>query len=37
MEEKNQKKPKRKMSDYDIKDLSKELSEIESKMSKLGI
>ena len=37
MEEQKQKKTKRRAVDYDIKDLSKELSEIESKMSKLGI
>jgi hypothetical protein len=37
MEETKQKKTKRRTTDYDIKDLSKELSEIEAKMSKLGI
>ena len=37
MEEKKQKKTKRRTENYDLKDLSKELSEIESKMSKLGI
>jgi hypothetical protein len=37
MEEKSTKKPKRKRENYDIRDLSEELSEIESKMSKLGI
>ena len=36
-EEQEIKKPKRKRTDYDIKDLGEELSEIESKMSKLGI
>lgn len=37
VEDQKQKKTKRRMADYEIKDLSKELSEIESKMSKLGI
>ena len=36
-EEKQIKGPKRKRDNYDLKDLGKELSDIDSKMSKLGI
>ena len=36
-EQKTKTKTKRRAEDYDITDLSKELSDIESKMSKLGI